>query len=124
MKSPAIITAAALMVSAAIALVANASAQPLSGLFTAKIIDGGDMYRRGSTMTFIMTPCGRDCTHLETGRGKRGDLRLHGNAWSGPFGVSTNTGAPCTAILDSTSLVLTTHCPQQHDLVVRLAKLN
>ncbi|MEB3052232.1 hypothetical protein KV112_21255 [Mycolicibacter sp. MYC123] len=124
MKSPAIITAAALMVSAAIATVSDATAQPLSGIFTAKMIDGGDMYQRGSTTTFTMTPCGRDCTHLDTGKGTRSDLRLRGTAWSGPFGVSASTGAPCTAVLDGFSLVLTEHCPGLRDVVIRLAKLD
>lgn len=107
---------------AVVGMVGPASAAPLNGSYAATMIDGGGRYERGGTTIFTVTPCGPDCRHLDTGAGPPSDLHLQRNIWSGPFGAFDAGGAPCTAMLDNASLVLTSHCPGRPNLVIRLTK--
>jgi hypothetical protein len=122
MKTTRIAILAAAMAGAAVGLSGPASAEPLSGAYTATMLDGGGAYKRGSTTTWTLTPCGPDCTHVNTGAGTPSDLHLQGNTWNGPFGVSDTGDVSCTATLDNNSLVLTSHCPGHPDMVIGLTK--
>jgi hypothetical protein len=100
---------------AAVGLAGPASAEPLSGSYTATVIDGAKTYKNGSTTTWTLSPCGPDCTHLAP---VDMDLHLEGNNWTGRWGPS-NT---CTASLDGGSLVFTEACPDNPNLVIGLRK--
>lgn len=94
--------------STAIALASPASAEQLSGTYTATVTDGGQLIGPGATKTAIFTPCGPDCLNLQMNPGVS-DLHLQGNIWAGTYdlpGVGT-----CSYTLDNTSLVLTEDCP-------------
>jgi hypothetical protein len=105
MKTSRIALVAAAMASAAIGLAGPASAQPLSGSYTEKVIDGAFP---GLIRTFVATACGPDCAHLEWSTGTAGDLHSQGDTWAG----TRNTHQPdisCTVTIDK-SLVETDDC--------------
>lgn len=60
-----------------------ASAEPLDGVYTRTIIDGGGGVDAGKTAKVTFTPCGPDCSHwdLQGGNGVGFDLRLQGEKW-------------------------------------------
>jgi hypothetical protein len=82
-----------------------ASAEPLSGTYSATATEGGLGMDTGTVSTWTFSPCGADCTHLHTGGGIEADLHLQDNVWNG----ADNKG--CFATLDNGSLVYTVVCP-------------
>ena len=103
---------------AAVALAESASADTLSGPYTATVIDGP--LQHGGKATWMLSSCGPDCTHIDTKGATQFTLHLQGNAWTGPW-VGAQ-GTQCTASLDNSSLVLTEQCPNFPDLVMGLSK--
>jgi hypothetical protein len=89
----------------AVGLAGPASAEPLSGAYSATAIEGGLGMETGTVSNWTLSPCGADCTHLHTGGGIETDLHLQDNVWTGP----DNKG--CFATLDNSSLVYTVLCP-------------
>jgi hypothetical protein len=71
---------------AAVALAAPASAEPLSGTYTQTITDNGGRIsvKTGVPTPWILTPCGPDCTHIQQiDNPWDADIHLQGNTWSG-----------------------------------------
>lgn len=99
--------AGAVLAGTAIPLAGPAAADPLSGPHTATLIDGGGMFKPGATKTFTFTPCGPECTHLQTEGTLAVDLHLQGDRWTGTH--SSSSGQNCTATLDA-ALVFTDDC--------------
>jgi hypothetical protein len=91
--------------SVAVGLASPASAEPLSGTYTATATEGGLGLETGAVTTWTFSPCGADCTHLHTPGGIETDLHLQDNVWNG----ADNKG--CFATLDNSSLVYTVVCP-------------
>jgi hypothetical protein len=88
----------AVVAGVAVGLAAPASAEPLSGTYSAVLGNGG------TARTWVFTPCGPGCASLEidppsTSR----ELHQQGNTWSG-----TNDG--CTTTVDSVTLAGTMGC--------------
>ncbi len=100
------LTVGVVLAVAAVGLAGPASAQPLSGSYTEKVIDGAFP---GLIRTFVATACGPDCAHLEWSVPETaGDLHSQGDTWAG----TRNTGVPdirCTVTIDK-SLVENDDC--------------
>lgn len=90
----------AVLAGAAVGLAGPASAEPLSGDYTATVIDGGGGYREGKTATWTFAPCGPDCT-----QGGVGELHLQDGMWTGD-----QPGTSCNTAIDASSLVMTRTC--------------
>jgi hypothetical protein len=96
------------LAAAALGLASPASAEPLSGNYTATVTasSGALLTRIGETIPLIFTPCGPDCTHMadpgEPTVDK--DLQRQGDTWT-----KTNEGVGCTTTVNG-NLVLTVDC--------------
>jgi hypothetical protein len=119
MKSLATLSATLVLAGAAVAMAGPASADPLSGPYTATVIDGGGHIEVGATQTWMFTPCGPDCTHYRTPGKQAGDLHLQADTWTGT--TPWSSGGTCANTMDSNSLVFTMACPPA-TLVFQLAK--
>jgi hypothetical protein len=115
MKMTRVAILVATMTCAAVGLSGPASADPVSGPYTATVIQGAQTYKQGATDNWTVSSCGPDCTHLDP---LGMDLQRQGNAWTALWGPSNS----CTASLDNTSLVFTEACPGFPDLVIGLSK--
>jgi hypothetical protein len=114
------VAAAAVLAGAAVGLASPASAEPPSGNYTATVTAVNDPMAAemlmGQTNPATLTPCGSDCTHMVLGEKRfESDLRQQGDTWSGP--LIRPSGAPCTATLNSSSLILTSDCPGDVPLI-------
>ena len=72
----------------------------------------------GSTTIFTLTPCGPDCTHVDTGGGGW-DLHQQGNTWTGSNADSTQTLDNSSLI---SSLILTIQYADNPNVVIGLTK--
>jgi hypothetical protein len=99
------VAVAAAVCGVAVVLAGPASADPLSGAYTATATEGGLGMDTGTVSAWTFSPCGADCTHLHTGGGIETDLHLQDNVWTG----ADNKG--CFGSLDNGSLVYTVVCP-------------
>jgi hypothetical protein len=104
MKATRIAVRVAAMAAAAVGLAGPASADPLSGSYTATVIEGG---MAGFHKTLVATPCGANCTHLEGTAPV--DLHLQGDSWTGTR-PTRDPDVTCTVTVNSTSLVETDEC--------------
>jgi hypothetical protein len=104
----------AVVAGAALGLANPASAESLSGTYTATVTDvidsvGPGPIRVGATMTWALTSCGADCTRLEVNPPNPEhllDLHLQGNSWTGgPDSVE------CTKKIDTAASAATEVCP-------------
>lgn len=103
---------------AAVGLAGPAFAEELSGPYTVTYIEGAGVFKAGETSHWTLSPCGPDCTHVQTPGTYNMDLHRDGNSWNGRWGP--NDG--CTAALDDSSLMLTETCPGAPNLVAKLTK--
>jgi hypothetical protein len=80
------LAAGVVLAGAAVGLAGPASAEPLSGTYSATFnSSSGEMQTRaGDTLTFVLTPCGPDCTHLANPSEPSTDKDLHllGSLWT------------------------------------------
>jgi hypothetical protein len=94
------LAAAAILAGAAVGFAGPAAADPAEGPYTATMLDAGASGKQiGSTTIWTLSPCGQDCTHVQTG-GPGFDLHRQGATWTGAEGDTTRT-------LDDNTLVLT-----------------
>jgi hypothetical protein len=86
------LAAIGVLAGAAIGLANPASADPLAGTYTATVVDATDTsgfgappVAAGETWTWVLTPCGPDCTHLDVpDKNKHAmDLVMQGGSWTG-----------------------------------------
>jgi hypothetical protein len=98
-SSMAVAIAGSALVGAGVGWASPAAAEPLDGVYTRTIIDGGGIYTAGHTNKVTFTPCGPDCTHweLQGGNGNGFDLHLEGTKW-----IRTDDGA--IVVIDRDSL--------------------
>ena len=66
------------VIGATVALASPASAEPLTGTYNAQFTGQNGS---STTQTWILTPCGPDCSRLDNGTSVN-ELRLQGNTWS------------------------------------------
>ena len=109
------VAVAAMACGAALGLAGPASADALSGAYSATAIEGGLGMDTGTVSNWTFSNCGVDCSHLHTSGGIETDLHLQNNVWSG----ADNKG--CFASLDNSSLVYTVVCPSGR-IVFQLSK--
>jgi hypothetical protein len=92
----------------AVGLASPASAEPLSGNYTATVTASTAGIPVGSTRTVDFTPCGTDCTHFQAGQGNAAaDLHLQGDTWTGSRTAAN--GVVCNETL-APNLVLSEDC--------------
>lgn len=91
----------ALLTTASIGLAGPASAEPLSGTYTA-LFSGNN--GSSQTMTWTFTPCGPDCTTMDNGR----ELHLQNGIWSGS--TPGTDGIVCSTTIDAATLSGTHGC--------------
>lgn len=86
------LAASAALVVVAVGLAGPASADPLSGTYTATVTQATDTsgfgpppIAAGDQLTWLLSPCGPDCTRVEVAdRPKHAlDLQAQGESWSG-----------------------------------------
>ncbi len=103
MKTMRIAAVTATMGGVAVGLAGPASADPLSGSYTATVIDGGGFVKNGVIKTWTFTPCGPDCTRYQSEGGTVAlDLHLQGDTWTGTQDQGKGTH---TLTVDNNSLV-------------------
>jgi hypothetical protein len=83
---PATLVAAAIagwaLVGAGVGSASPGSAEPLDGVYTRTIIDGGGGLDPGKTDKVTFTPCGPDCVHWQLEGNPGGfDMHLQGDKW-------------------------------------------
>lgn len=91
-----------------------ASAEPLSGTYTATPVrDANGMVATYPSTTYTFTPCGPDCTRLDIGAagGAVVDLYLQGNAWTGTW--VSESGISCTESVNSDAVFTSRNCDGQ-----------
>jgi hypothetical protein len=102
MKTTRVAALAAFLTGASVGLATPASAELLGGTYTAVLGTG-----RTTTQTWVFTPCGPGCAHLDTGTGPTREMHLQGNTWSAlPFGDRNE----CSTTIDNASLSGTAGC--------------
>jgi hypothetical protein len=83
-----------------------AGAEPLTGSYTATVIDGARVIKPGTTRQMTMTPCGPDCTHVVVeGTPMVVDLHPEGPTWVGTY--LGDDGHPFQWSLDANATNLT-----------------
>jgi hypothetical protein len=99
------ITTGVLVSGTAVGLAGSAAADPLSGSYTATVIDGATILQVGLTKQVMLSPCGQDCTHLSFEGGRlQSDLHEDGDDWNG---VVPQESEPYRLSLDAKTLTLT-----------------
>ncbi len=88
------------VVGATVALASPASAEQLAGTYNA-LFSGQN--GSSTTQTWILTPCGPDCSRLDNGTSVN-ELRLQGNTWS------YSDADQCMTSIDSVTLTGTAGC--------------
>jgi hypothetical protein len=109
------LAAAALLAGAWVGLAGPASAEAPSGTYTATVTEasgsvGPAPLSSGQTLTWLLTTCGADCTHLEVNppnAKSQVDMHLQGGSWM--TGGSDNLG--CTKTMNAEASAATEVCP-------------
>lgn len=97
MKTLRVAALTVLLTGTAVGLASPASAEPLSGTYTAEVIGRDGTPSLLGDSPWVFTPCGADCTR-SAGR----EFRLHGNTWVSS--MTTEDGVKCTTTFDNNSL--------------------
>ncbi len=95
---------AAILAGASIVLASPASAEPLSGTYTAEVISPDGAPSPLTNSPWVFTACGPDCT-----RGGDREFRLQGNTWTDSSDADGD-GIVCRTTFDNTSLTGMTGC--------------
>jgi hypothetical protein len=118
MRTRQTIAAVGALCASGLILAAPASAEPLAGPYNGTLIDGGGQVLNPKPVPLSFTPCGPDCTRMQTPSYTL-DLHLQGATWTGSYPWS---GAQCTTTIDAGSLVLDDRCPNEQPMRMSLVR--
>ena len=108
------LAAGIVMAGVAMVLASPASAEPLSGTYTATpVMDANGMAAMYPFTTYTFTSCGSDCTRLQIGQagGSVVELHLQDNAWTGTW--VSESGISCTESVSSDAASTSRNCNGQ-----------
>jgi hypothetical protein len=95
---------AAIVAGASVGLASPASAEPLSGTYTAEVIGNNGVPSPLTNSPWAFAPCGPDCT-----RGGDREFRLQGDTWTASSDTDGD-GIVCRTTFDNSSLTGMTGC--------------
>jgi hypothetical protein len=85
MRKVRIVVTIAVLAGVATGLAGPAAAEPLNGAYTATVVDGGGLIKKGVSKVWTFAPCGPDCTHFDNGTMST-DLHQQGASFNGTLG--------------------------------------